>query len=188
MYNTYGRTGSTYNFVGDTTITADQFFDVTAGTVFKVQSGVTVNMTAPIFRTYCRHSCNYSFNISGTFILSEDSQWTTTGGSSNRGIVSNGGLLKLDGYWAVTNQGVTIQSGGTVETKAKNFFNNVKSGINLTQISLQALNGDNEESTVESDSYAIKEFSQTVGSLRRSVSNSGTFIVTMGLQVNSTLP
>ena len=178
LYNTYGRTGSTYNFIGDTTITADQFFDVTAGTVFRVQSGVTVNMTAPIFRTYCRHSCNYSFNISGTFILSEDSQWTTTGGSSNRGIVSNGGLLKLDGYWAVTNQGVTIQSGGTVETKAKNFFNNVKSGINLTQISLQALNGDNEESTVESDSYAIKEFSQTVGSLRRSVSNSGTFIVT----------
>ena len=181
LYDTYGRTSSPYIFVGDTEITANQmFWDVrqSNGTVFTVNSGVTVNMTAPIFQTYCRHQCDYTFNIKGTFVLSENTNWNMTGGSHNSGIVSSGGLLKLDGYWSVSNQGVTIQSGGTVETKAKNFFQNVNSAVNLARISLNALNGSDQKTTVSSDSYANRTFSQTVGSKFRNVTNNGTFIVT----------
>ena len=175
IYNDIGRYGATIVFNGNTLITADQYWDITAGTVFQVNSGVTVTTQGINLKTYCRHGCDLTMSIDGTFILDANSSYTSAGGSSRASYINNGGRLVLKGNFTA-NPGLYVRSGGTVESKASNFFNNVQSSNKLTTYLMNVINEQGAKTTVDSNSYGRTTLTQTVGALNKSVSNQGTFI------------
>lgn len=179
-YDRYGRSGNYLDFVGNTTITANQFLDVTADTVFFVRPNVNVEVTASDFQTYCRHGCDYTAQIFGTFTLGQNTTWSLTGGSHNTLWIRGGGTANIYGNWSYdSGTAIYIDGGGTLRTTAQNLFNDVKSSTSYVPIAISVINGANQLSSVSSNSYANGYVSQTVGSKRnRPTTNNGTIVIT----------
>ena len=159
-----------YNYIvfnGNTLITADQYWDITVvAFFFQVNSGVTVTTQGINLKTYCRHGCDLTMSIDGTFILDANSSYTSAGGSSRASYINNGGRLVLKGNFTA-NPGLYVRSGGTVESKASNFFNNVQSSNKLTTYLMNVINEQGAKTTVDSNSYGRTTLTQTVGALNR---------------------
>ena len=171
------RLGYTITFdSGLTNLNVNQHWVVKARTVFQVNAGATVVAKGINMKTYCKHNCRTTMSLNGTFILDDNSSWTSAGGSSHAFYVNNGGRFVLNGNFAV-DPGIHVGSGGTVETKAKNFFSNVQSKSVLNAYAMNVINARGAKTTVSSDSYGYRNLIQTVGGKTKWISNGGTFIV-----------